>query len=39
VRLYAQGGILTVDFKGTGPFTDVVLIGPAAQVFKGWLPL
>ena len=39
VRLYAQGGILTVDFKGTGPFTDVVLTGPAAQVFKGWLPL
>ena len=39
VRLYAQGGILTVDFKGSGPFTDVVLTGPAMQVFKGLLPL
>jgi diaminopimelate epimerase len=39
VRLYAQGGILTVDFKGSGPFTDVVLTGPATQVFKGLLPL
>lgn len=39
VRLYAQGGILTVDFKGTGPFTDVVLTGPAMKVFKGLLPL
>jgi diaminopimelate epimerase len=39
VRLYAQGGILTVDFKGSGPFTDVVLTGPATQVFKGLLSL
>jgi len=39
VTIYAQGGILTVDFKGRGPFTDVVLTGPAVQVFKGKLQL
>ena len=39
VKLYAQGGVLEVDFKGTGPFTDVVLKGPAIKVFEGTIEL
>ena len=39
VKLYAQGGVLEVDFKGTGPFTDVVLKGPAVKVFEGTIEL
>ena len=39
VTLYAQGGTLTVDFEGRGPFKNVVLTGPAVQVFKGRLHL
>lgn len=39
VRLNAPGGRLTVDFEGTGPFTDVVLTGPAAFVFQGIINL
>jgi len=39
VKLYAQGGVLEVDFKGTGPFTNVVLKGPAVKVFEGTIEL
>jgi diaminopimelate epimerase len=39
VTLHALGGVLTVDFKGEGPFTDVVLTGPALKVYKGTITL
>jgi len=39
VKLYAQGGVLEVDFKGEGPYTDVVLTGPAVKVFEGTIKL
>lgn len=35
VKLYTQGGVLEVDFQGKGPFTNVVLKGPAIKVFEG----
>ncbi|MEY2963051.1 MAG: hypothetical protein RL754_312 [Bacteroidota bacterium] len=39
VRLYAPGGVLEVDFSGDGPFTNVVLSGPAEKVFEGTVAL
>lgn len=35
VRIKALGGDLVVDFKGSGPFTHVVLEGPAEYSFEG----
>lgn len=35
VVLYARGGKLQVDFEGEGPYTNVVLSGPAERVFEG----
>ena len=35
VDVQALGGLLEVSFQGTGPFSQVVLKGPAAFVFKG----
>lgn len=35
VTLYARGGTLEVSFDGQGPFTNVVLTGPAVKVFEG----
>ena len=37
IKVFAPGGELTVKFKNTknGTFTDIWLIGPAVQVFKG----
>lgn len=35
VRIKALGGDLVVDFTGSGPFTNVVLEGPAHYCFEG----
>ncbi len=35
VPIQALGGTLTVALQGTGPFTNVVLTGPAQFVFEG----
>jgi len=35
VRIKALGGDLVVDFTGSGPFTNVVLEGPAQYSFEG----
>jgi diaminopimelate epimerase len=35
VTVEAVGGRLEVKFNANGSYTDVFLIGPAEQVFKG----
>jgi diaminopimelate epimerase len=35
VRISALGGELLVRFNGNGPFTEVILEGPASRSFEG----
>lgn len=39
IKLSARGGDLEVSFSGNGPYTDVVLTGPAVRVFEGFIEL
>ncbi len=36
VHIKALGGELIVNFEGTGPFSSVVLEGPAQYSFEGY---
>ena len=35
ITIDAMGGALQVEFKSNGRYSDVFLIGPAEQVYKG----